>query len=297
MDKLIISVGVNGGELSRADTPYLPLTTGEIIESVVGVHQAGGAAAHVHVRDAKGRPSQDLELYRAVVDGVRERCDIILNLTTDIRRRGGDATLSLGPEIASFPGGSVNYKDSLLEARLPKMRELAKRTREFSVKPELEIFHEGMIHQCLTLADEGLLDGPLYFQFLLGLDGGAPPDARSLIRMVDSLPPGAVWGVAGIGTRAGIDMVMLGMLLGGHVRVGIEDHTEYLPGRLATSNAELVERVARLAAEYGREVASPDEARALLGIGSGARGTSNSRPSPKGRSRKRASDPQGGAVG
>jgi 3-keto-5-aminohexanoate cleavage enzyme len=290
MDKLIISVGINGGELTRDDTPYLPMTTDEIIEAVVGVHDAGAATAHVHVRDEEGRPSQDLGLYRTVVDGVRERCDIVLNLTTDIRRPGGDATLSLEPEIASFPGGSVNYKDSLLEARLPRMRELAERTRELSVKPELEIFHEGMIHQCLQLAREGLLDGPLYFQFLLGLDGGAPPDPRSLIRMVDSLPEGAVWGVAGIGTQAGIDMVMLGMLLGGHVRVGIEDHVEYLPGRLATSNAELVERVARLAGEYGREVASADEARAILGVG----GTRPTASGSRRRTRKHAAEPQGG---
>ncbi|HET6691671.1 MAG TPA: 3-keto-5-aminohexanoate cleavage protein [Miltoncostaeaceae bacterium] len=293
MDKLIISVGINGGELSRADTPYLPLTTDEIIESVVGVHAAGGAVAHVHVRDARGRPSQDLGLYRAVVDGVRERCDIILNLTTDIRRRGGDATLGLAPELASFPGGSVNYGDSILEARLPKMRELAERTREFSVKPELEIFHEGMIQQCLQLAEEGLLDDPLYFQFLLGLDGGAPPDARSLIRLVDSLPSGSLWGVAGIGTRAGIDMVMLGMLLGGHVRVGIEDHPEYLPGRLATSNAELVDRVARLAGEYGREIATPDEARAMLGIETDPAPAAPPRRT-RARQRARAAEPQGG---
>ena len=294
MDKLIISVGINGGELSRKDTPFLPLTTDEIIESVVEVHGAGGAVAHVHARDGAGRPSHDLELYRAVVEGVRERCDIILNLTTDIRRRGGDATLSLAPEIASFPGGSVNYKSSLLEARLPKMRELAQRMRDFSVKPELEIFHEGMIPQCLQLADEGLLDDPLYFQFLLGLDGGAPPNARSLIRMVDSLPDGAVWGVAGIGTRAGIDMVMLGMLLGGHVRVGIEDHIEYLPGRLAASNAELVERVARIAGEYGREVASPDEARELLGISGAGAAPSRSSRRPRADARTRAAEPQGG---
>ncbi len=103
MDKLIISVGINGGELSRADTPFLPLTTDEIIDSVVEVHEAGGAVAHVHVRDDEGRPSQDLELYRTVVTGVRERCDIILNLTTDVRREGGDATLRLARD-RQLPG-------------------------------------------------------------------------------------------------------------------------------------------------------------------------------------------------
>jgi 3-keto-5-aminohexanoate cleavage enzyme len=123
-----------------------------------------------------------------------------------------------------------------------------------------------MIGQCLKLADEGLLDEPLFFQFLLGLDGGAPPDPRTLLRLVDSIPPGAVWCACGIGTRAGLDKAMLGILLGGHVRVGIEDHIEYLPGELARDNAQLVERVVRLAAEYGREVATPDDARRILGI-------------------------------
>lgn len=266
MEKLIISAGINGGELSRSDTPYLPTTTEQIVEAVVGVHQAGAATAHVHVRDAQGRPSNDLRLYAEVVDGVRERCDIVLNLTTDVRREGGDATLRLRPEIASFPGGSTNYKDSILEAKLPKLRELAANMREYGSKPELEIFHEGMIGQCLKLAEEGLLDAPLFFQFLLGLDGGAPPDPRTLLRLVDSLPPDAIWCVCGIGTPAGVDMAMMGILLGGHVRVGIEDHIEYLPGQFAHSNAQLVERVARLAAEYGRSVATPNDARLILNL-------------------------------
>jgi 3-keto-5-aminohexanoate cleavage enzyme len=264
--KLVISVGVNGGELSRRDTPHVPITVDEIVESVVEAHAAGAAVAHVHVRDERGRPSNDLARYSEVVAEVRRRCDIILNLTTDVRRRGGDATLDLKPELASFPGGSVNYKTSILEARLPKLRDLAVRMGELRVKPELEIFHEGMIGQCMRLADEGLLKRPLYFQFLLGLDGGAPPDPRTLIRLVDSIPTGANWGVVGIGTRAGIDMVLMGLVLGGHVRVGIEDHHEYLPGLLARSNGELVERVVRLAGEYGRDVATPAEARRILGI-------------------------------
>jgi 3-keto-5-aminohexanoate cleavage enzyme len=267
MERLIISAGISGGELSRADTPYLPITPQEIVDSVVGAHRAGAAIAHVHVRDAQGQPSNELSLYEEVVEGVRERCDIVLNLTTDVRRDGGDAALKLRPEIASFPGGSTNYNDSILEAQLPKLRHLAATMLECGAKPEIEIFHEGMIGQCLKLAGEGLLQGPLYFQFLLGLDGGAPPDPRTLLRLVDSLPPEAIWGVCGIGTRAGVDMAMMGILLGGHVRIGIEDHIEYLPGHLARSNAQLVERVSRLTAEYGRQVATPDDARRILKLG------------------------------
>jgi 3-keto-5-aminohexanoate cleavage enzyme len=263
MDAVIISVGINGGELTLDDTPHLPVSPDEIIESVVGAWNAGAAVAHIHVRDDEGKPTQDLERYRYVVDGIRQRCDVIINLTTDARREGYE-TLELEPELASFPGGSVNYGEGILEARLPVLRKLAERMAAGGTRAELEIFHEGMIGQCLALAAEGLLPEPLYFQFLLGLSGGAPADPRTLLRMVDALPTGSRWGVVGLGHPAGIRMVMMGLVLGGHVRVGIEDHIEYRTGELATSNAQLVGRVARLCQEYGRPIATPDEAREIL---------------------------------
>lgn len=265
MQKLIISAGINGGELSRAQSPHLPITPEEIIESTYGAYEAGASIAHVHVRDAQGLPAHDLDLYRRVVEGVQARCDIIVNLTTDARREGGFATLDLKPELASFPGGTINYGDGVLTATMPTLRSLAAAMREAGSKPELEIFHDGMIGQCLTLIDEGLLDEPCFFQFFLGMQHGSDADPRTLIHHVDSIPTGSPWCVCGIGD-ASVPMAALGIMLGGHVRVGLEDQTDYLPGERATSNAQLVARVARLAAEFGREVATPAEARELLGI-------------------------------
>jgi 3-keto-5-aminohexanoate cleavage enzyme len=255
---------VTGGELTRDDTPYLPLTTDEIAASVNAAFDAGAAMAHVHVRDADGRPSDDPELFGRVIGLVGEHCDIVLNLTTDVRHEGF-ASLDVRPEVGSFPGGTVNYGDGVLLATMPVLRDLARRMREVGTKPELEIFHEGMIGQCARLAAEGLLEEPRFYQFVLGLEWGAPADPRTLLRMVDSIPPGSPWCVCGVG-RAAVAMAMHAIPLGGHVRVGIEDSIEYLPGRLAESNAELVARIARIAAEFGRELASPTDVRRILGL-------------------------------
>jgi phenylacetaldehyde dehydrogenase len=272
MKPVIISVGINGGELTRDQTPYLPVTPDEIIESVCESHAAGCAVAHIHVRDNDGNPTDDLDRYRYVVQGIRSRCDVIINLTTDVRRQGFE-TLELRPELASFPGGSVNYGEDILQATAPVLRTLAERMSTAGTRAELEIFHDGMIGQCLELAHEGLLPAPLYFQFLLGLRGGAPADPKTLLRMVDTLPAGAEWGVVGLGgSPAGVSMAMMGMVLGGHVRVGIEDHVEYHAGRLARSNAELVERVVRIAREYDRPVATAAAAREILQLGTNGRG-------------------------
>jgi 3-keto-5-aminohexanoate cleavage enzyme len=265
MQKLIISVGINGGELTRAQSPHLPISPDEIVESVYGAYEAGASIAHVHARDEDGRPAHDLDLYRKIVEDVRARCGIIINLTTDARREGGFATLDLKPEIASFPGGTLNYGDGVLTATMPTLRSLAVAMRDAGSKPELEIFHDGMIGQCLTLIDEGLLDEPCFFQFILGMQHGSDADPRTLIHHVDSIPKGSPWLVCGVG-NASVPMAALGIMLGGHVRVGLEDQIDYLPGELATSNAQLVARVVRLAAEFGREVASPGEAREILGI-------------------------------
>lgn len=282
MEKLIISVGVNGGELSRKETPYLPITAEEIAVSVHECVVAGAAVAHVHVRDSDGHPCQDLELHRTVIDLIRAKCDVLINLSTDIRHNTNDfAMLAIRPEIASFPGGTVNFGEDVLLAPMPVLRELARLMQEYDIRPELEIFHEGMIGQCQALFDEGLLAEPRFYQFVLNVRGGAPADPRTLIRLVDSIPRGSPWGVVGVG-EAGVGMAMMGILLGGHVRVGIEDQYEYSPGRYARSNAELVERVARLATEFGRELASPQEARIILAAGM-REGTNYEAGSRKGR--------------
>ncbi len=141
----------------------------------------------------------------------------------------------------------------------------AKRMNEFGVKPELEIFDLGMIIHCLRMRDQGFLNAPFHFQFVLGTPHGSPATPRVLSHMLDLLPENSTWSIIGIG-RAHLPMAMLGLILDGHIRVGLEDNIYYKRGELATSNAQLVERIVRIANEYGRDVATPDEARMILGL-------------------------------
>src|SRR5690606_18836942 len=138
MEKLIVSVAVNGATVGRGDTPYVPLTPREIADSAIAAHAAGAAIAHVHVRDADGAPSSDVELFREVAERVRARCDVALNFSTDLRLADGVAALTLRPEVASLPAGSVNLGDELMAAPRPVVREVAELMRRSGVRPELE---------------------------------------------------------------------------------------------------------------------------------------------------------------
>jgi 3-keto-5-aminohexanoate cleavage enzyme len=265
MDKLIVSVAVNGADLGKGDTPHVPVTPGEIAESVVAAGAAGAAIAHVHVRDGDGRPSSEVALFRQVLDRVRAQCDVVLTFSTDLRLPSGTDALELGPELGSLPAGSVNLGDEVMVASRPTVRDVAERMRVAGVRPELEIFHEGMIATARLLVEEGIVDDPVLCQFCLGFDGGAPADATALTRMVAAVPPHWTWSVAVEG-GGGLPLLVLALTMGGHVRVGMEDHPYYMPGELATSNAQLVERIVRIAGALGRPVASADEARAMLGL-------------------------------
>lgn len=262
-------MAITGGEHGREATPHLPVTPREIADSALEAHRAGAAIAHIHVRDEDGAPSQDPALFREVIRHVEARSDLILNLTTG---GGGSPTeeerlrpLELEPELASFDAGSMNFGDYVFESSPSFLRRLAVAMQKSGTRPELEIFDQGMIEACLRLHSEGLLDDPLYFQFVLGVPGGAPADARTLCHLVGSIPRDAPWSVTGIGRHA-VDMAMFGIALGGHVRVGLEDSIYYRRGELAESNAQLVERVVRLANEASRPIATPADARQLLGL-------------------------------
>jgi 3-keto-5-aminohexanoate cleavage enzyme len=265
LEKLIISVGVVGGTYPPDVSPHLPLSPEEIAESAYEAHLAGAAIAHIHVRDDAGVPCHDLERYQKVIDLIGERCDMIVNLTTDLRDDDGANSLDLQPEIASFPGGTIHLGERVLWAPMSVLRSLAERFKAAGARPELEILHEGMIDNCAHLAEEGLLEEPLYFQFFLGVPGGAPATAKSLLHLVESIPPRSVWTVDGLGT-ASVGMVSMAIMLGGHARVGLEDTLEYRSGELAQSNAQLVRRVATLAEAFDRELASPPDARRILGL-------------------------------
>lgn len=269
MEKLIITAAVVGGELSRNETPYLPITPQEIANEVFLAWQAGASIAHIHARQADGSPTQDRTIYAEIIREIQERCDIIIQVSS-----GGSTWMSaeerldpvtLSPEMATLTCGTVNFGRDVFMNSPEMLDTFAEKMKSYGVAPEFEIFEIGMVENALTLVKKGFVTGHLHFDFVLGVPGAMPATAKNLLHMIDLLPKDASWTVAGIG-RHELPMAALGMTLGGHVRVGFEDNIYYRRGQLAKSNAELVERVVRLAGELQREIASPAEARQILGL-------------------------------
>jgi len=272
VDKLIITVGLTGSRITKEQTPHIPVTPDEIVRSGVAAWEAGAAVVHVHVRDPQtGLGTQDLAVFESVVSRLRSETDAILCLTTSgipgrnlpIEER--IAPLSLRPDLASFDAGSVNTEAGVFLNPPEFLDALAARALELGVKLELECFDAGMVATCLRYAEAGLLRRPLHFQFVLGTKYGMPASAQSILYLRDLIPGDATWSVIGIG-REQLPMAVLAMVMGGHARVGLEDNIYYSHGVLAQSNAQLVERVVRLAKELAREIATPAEARAMLGL-------------------------------
>jgi 3-keto-5-aminohexanoate cleavage enzyme len=271
MDKLIISAATTGSATQRSQTPHVPITEEEIAQAAVDCWRAGAAIVHIHVRDEEHRVTCDGWRYQQVTDLVRAAgSDVIMNwstgggagIVTDAQRAD---PISLSPEVASFDCGSTNFGQGVFINSPPFLRELAIKMDEHRVTPEIEIFDTGMLQVAHDLIDEGLLKPPYWFQFVLGVKGAAPATARELTHLVDGLPPGSRWSVCAIG-RNQLPMNMVAMAMGGHARTGLEDNIFYQYRQLAVSNAQLVERLVRIAHEMGREIATPDEARELIGV-------------------------------
>ncbi|GGC76142.1 3-keto-5-aminohexanoate cleavage enzyme [Thalassobacillus devorans] len=267
MEKLIITVAPTGAQTTREHTPYVPLTPKEIADSIYESWKAGAAIGHVHVRDIMGENTMDLSAYQEVIDRVEEKCDIILNLTT----AGGLETTEeerlrvceLNPEMATFDAGSMNFGSGVFLNSPSFLEELASETQKRNIKPEIEAFDVGMIHNALRIAKKGLLDDPFHFQFVLGVAGGMPATPKNLMHMVDCIPEGSTWSAIGA-SKHQLTINTMSILLGGHVRVGMEDSVYYRKGELAETNAQFVTRIVNLAKTLGREVATPDEAREIL---------------------------------
>jgi 3-keto-5-aminohexanoate cleavage enzyme len=272
VEKLIITAAITGSRIPRDVAPHIPITSEEIVLSAIESWNAGAAVIHIHVRDPKtGLGSQDLKLFRHVVEPLRKKTDLLLCLTTSgipgrnlpIEERL--KPLDLEPELASFDAGSINLGGAVFINTPEFLEAAAKRMREKGVKPELEIFDVGMMVTCLRMRDEGHLKEPLHFQFVLGTPWGSPATPQSFLHLYEYLPRKSTWSIIGIG-KGHLPMAMMGLIMGGHIRVGMEDNIYYQRGMLATSNAQFVERIVRIAREYGREVATPTEAREILGV-------------------------------
>ena len=269
MDKLIITVAPVGAEVTRQDNPSLPLTPPEIAEEAFQCRAAGASILHLHVRDVAGNASQEKSCFQPVIEAIKQRCDLIVQVST-----GGAASMTaaeriqpveLRPEMATLSTGTVNFGSEIFANPMPVIENFAQAMLTYGVKPEIEVFDVGMIRNALMLVKKGLLKLPLHFDFVMGVPGGIPGEPRHLLHMVESLPPGCTWSVAGIGGSE-LPLAVMAIILGGHVRVGFEDNVYYSKNVLATSNAQLVSRIVRIAGELGRPVATPDEARVILGL-------------------------------
>jgi 3-keto-5-aminohexanoate cleavage enzyme len=272
MNKLIISAGITGSRITREQTPYIPITPAEIAQSAIDAWKAGASILHVHVRDPKnGLGTQDVALFKEVLDRIRSETDAIVSLTTsgipgrNLPMEERLKALSLKPDMVSFDAGSVNLGDKVFLNPPEFLETLAKELVDRGIKPEIGVFEIGNVYDCIRLSQRGLLSSPLYIQFVLGSKGGMPANAKSLLHLSEIVPSGTNWAVveSSIGF---LPVAILAVAMGGHVRVGLEECIYYSEGRLAKSNAELVERIVRMAQACGRDVASPKEARGILSL-------------------------------
>jgi 3-keto-5-aminohexanoate cleavage enzyme len=270
-DKLIISAALTGSWPTKAQNPALPVTEEEIAQSALACAEAGAAVVHIHVRDENAKVCCDPARYAKVRELIRAAgSDVIINMST-----GGGAgqttdeqrmePVSLQPEIASFDCGSLNFGQRVFVNSPSFLDELAARMEKYDVLPEIECFEPGHIANAIRLIDEGKLKPPFWFQFVLGVRGGSPGTVKQLLHLLEMMPAQSNWSVCGIG-RAQLPLGMAAMAMGGHVRTGLEDNIYYHKGQLAESNAQLVARLVRIAGEVGRPVASPAEAREILGL-------------------------------
>lgn len=269
MQKLIITAALTGAEVTRAQQPALPITPDEIALAAHECAQAGAAIVHVHARNPDGSPTQDKEIYRQIIAAVRARCDVIVQVSTGgavgMTPQERLAPVTLKPEMATLSMGSVNFGGDVFMNHPQDMEVFAKTMQEHGVKAELEIFDSGMLTTASRWLKKGLLSAPAHFDLVLGIPGGMASTPEALMYLKAQLPEGSTWTVAGIGA-AQLPLGTLAIVLGGHVRVGFEDNVFYRKGELATSNAQLVARIARISRELERPVATPDEARTILGL-------------------------------
>ncbi|MBV9269923.1 MAG: 3-keto-5-aminohexanoate cleavage protein [Candidatus Eremiobacteraeota bacterium] len=268
MDPLIITVAPVGAELTPDQTPHLAVTPAQLGDVAAKIREAGASMVHVHCRNDDGTNTQDVGRFDAAYRAIRANSDLIVQFSTGgaigMTPEERASVLQLRPEMATLTCGTVNFGDDVFENSFPVMRSILKKIHEFGARPELEIFDKGHLSNARRLEKEGLLAFPQHVDLVLGVPGGLDATVQNLCDLVDALPGGCTWSVAGIG-RMQTPMAMAAVAMGGHVRVGLEDNIYYSKGRLAT-NEELVARVVRMANELGRPVATPGQAREILGL-------------------------------
>lgn len=279
--KTIITAALTGVLATREQCPAIPYTAAEIAREARRSLDAGASIVHIHARQDDGKPAFDVESYRRIDEAVRELCpEAIINYSTGaigVDRQTRIAPISaLSPHMAALNMGSMNYAmysrekkrfyhDHIFENRFEDIRFYLQAMNAAGTRPEMECFDLGHINNAEPLRDMGLVPEPACYSLVMGVLGGIPATTRNLLHMVESLPRGAHWQVIGIG-RVQWPLVAAAIGLEGHVRVGLEDNFYLRPGEMAQSNGELVAKAARLIEDLGAQVASPQEARGMLGL-------------------------------
>jgi 3-keto-5-aminohexanoate cleavage enzyme len=269
MEKLIITVALTGNVPTKEMNPHLPVTADEIAADVRRCADAGAVLFHVHARDQNQKPTLDQDVYKKNAKRIKEVApEVILQFSTGARAgkewEARANPVRLLPEMASFTTGSNNLPGMVYENSPQFIEYLAGVFKKTGVKPEIEVFETGMINNALYLKTKGLIKAPFHFAFVLGAPGSMPGTVKNMVFLSESVPVGSTWTVAGIG-KAQIPLAAAAIVMGGHVRVGLEDNL-YLPDGSMASNPKLVEKVVAIANEIGRETATPEEARTLLSL-------------------------------
>ncbi|OLR53491.1 3-keto-5-aminohexanoate cleavage protein [Hornefia porci] len=270
--KVIVTAALTGAVTTKKDNPNLPTQPEEIAASALACCDAGASAVHIHVRDDNDAASMRFDKFEETVKLIRDAgSPLVLNLTSS----GGQGFSweerihpfrELKPELASFDAGTMNWLNSVVFMNEPEFLELCgKEMIAAGVKPEIEIFDIGMLNTAKYYIRKGIIQEPAHFQLCLGAAGGMEATTENLLYLVNHLPEKCTWSAFGIGKGAN-EIMMAALALGGNVRVGLEDNVYYNKGQLAESNQQFVARVKRIVEELGKTVATPDEARSILGV-------------------------------
>jgi 3-keto-5-aminohexanoate cleavage enzyme len=268
---VILTAAIVGAEITRAQTPHLPITAREIADEAARCREAGAAVIHLHVRNDDGTPTQSKERFAEAIAAIRAKTDCVVQTST-----GGAVGMSIDeraqplacrPEMATLNCGSINFGDDVFVNTRPQIRDLARRLRDAGSVAELECYDVGHVEEALALVREGAISAPLHFQFVLGIPGGIGPTEANVGYLRSLLPAGATWAVAAVG-RHQQPMTELAMRWGGHARVGLEDNIYLSKGVLSAGSAPLVARAAAYARSIDRSPVDPTRARVMLGLAS-----------------------------
>ncbi|MDP2173371.1 MAG: 3-keto-5-aminohexanoate cleavage protein [Candidatus Cloacimonadaceae bacterium] len=274
MQPLILTAAITGAETKREDQPNLPVTPKEQAREAVACFEAGARVIHLHVREDDGSPTQRLERFGESIEAIRAAVpEMIIQISTGgavgepFERRL--APLSLKPDMGTLNAGTLNFGDEIFINHPLDIIRLAEAFKQYGVIPEVEVYESGMIDIVAKLVNKEIIThSPLHVQFVLGVPGGMSGKPKNLIYMIEHLAeeiPTATWAVAGIG-RWHLPTAMVALVAGGHIRMGFEDNIFYHKGLIAESNAQLVSRIARIATEIGRPLATPEQARNILAL-------------------------------